>query len=82
MMSSSNAPRTRNWKMPSSIIREYPLAVRQTHQEQNSGYQKLGLEIDMIAPDHGVIWRSSAQKVMQDYLDMANRKGPACRDSL
>jgi anaerobic nitric oxide reductase flavorubredoxin len=34
--------------------------------------QKLGLEIDMIAPDHGIIWRSSAQKVMQDYLDMAN----------
>ncbi|MFZ2196851.1 MAG: FprA family A-type flavoprotein [Thermodesulfovibrionales bacterium] len=34
--------------------------------------QKLGLEIDMIAPDHGIIWRSSSQKVMQDYLDMAN----------
>ena len=34
--------------------------------------QKLGLEIDMIAPDHGIIWRSSPQKVMQDYLDMAN----------
>lgn len=34
--------------------------------------QKLGLEIDMIAPDHGVIWRSSPQKVMEDYLAMAN----------
>ena len=34
--------------------------------------QKLGLEIDMIAPDHGIIWRSSPQKVMQDYLEMAN----------
>ena len=34
--------------------------------------QKLGLEIDMIAPDHGIIWRSSSQKVIQDYLDMAN----------
>ena len=34
--------------------------------------QKLGLEIDMIAPDHGVIWRSSPQKVIQDYLAMAN----------
>jgi anaerobic nitric oxide reductase flavorubredoxin len=34
--------------------------------------QKLGLEIDMIAPDHGVIWRSSPQKVMEDYLGMAN----------
>ena len=34
--------------------------------------QKLGLEIDMIAPDHGIIWRGSPQKVMQDYLDMAS----------
>ena len=34
--------------------------------------QKLGLEIDMIAPDHGVIWRSAPQKVIQDYLAMAN----------
>lgn len=34
--------------------------------------QKLGLEIDMIAPDHGIIWRGAPQKVIQDYLDMAN----------
>lgn len=34
--------------------------------------QKLGLEIDMIAPDHGVIWRNNPQKVLQMYLDMAN----------
>lgn len=36
--------------------------------------QKLNLEIDMIAPDHGVIWRSNPQKVLQMYLDMANGK--------
>jgi flavorubredoxin len=34
--------------------------------------QKLGLEIDMIAPDHGVIWRGAPQKVIQDYMEMAN----------
>jgi flavorubredoxin len=34
--------------------------------------QKLGLEIDMIAPDHGIIWRANPQKVLQMYLDMAN----------
>ncbi|MDO8746917.1 MAG: FprA family A-type flavoprotein [Thermodesulfovibrionales bacterium] len=34
--------------------------------------QKLGLEIDMIAPDHGIIWRSHPQKVLQMYIDMAN----------
>jgi flavorubredoxin len=36
--------------------------------------QKLGLEIDMIAPDHGVIWRKNPQKVINMYLDMANGK--------
>lgn len=36
--------------------------------------QKLGFEIDMIAPDHGVIWRSDPMKVINMYLDMANGK--------
>jgi flavorubredoxin len=36
--------------------------------------QKLGLEIDMIAPDHGVIWRQNCQKAFNMYLDMANGK--------
>ncbi len=35
---------------------------------------KLGLEIDMIAPDHGVIWRKNPAKIIQNYLDMANGK--------
>lgn len=36
--------------------------------------QKLGLEIDMIAPDHGVIWRRDPARIIQMYLDMANGK--------
>jgi flavorubredoxin len=36
--------------------------------------QKLGLEIDMIAPDHGIIWRKNTGKILQMYLDMANDK--------
>lgn len=36
--------------------------------------QKLELEIDMIAPDHGIIWRTNPQKVLQMYLDMAGGK--------
>ncbi len=36
--------------------------------------QKLGLEIDMIAPDHGVIWRRDPGRIIQMYLDMANGK--------
>lgn len=36
--------------------------------------QKLGLDIDMIAPDHGVIWRQNAGSILQKYLDLANGK--------
>lgn len=36
--------------------------------------QKLGLEIDMIAPDHGIIWRKDPSKILNMYLDMANGK--------
>ncbi|MEE8328811.1 MAG: FprA family A-type flavoprotein, partial [Thermodesulfovibrionia bacterium] len=34
--------------------------------------KKLGLEIDMIAPDHGIIWRKEPESILQRYLDMAN----------
>lgn len=33
---------------------------------------KLGLEIDMIAPDHGIIWRKDIAKILQMYRDMAS----------
>jgi anaerobic nitric oxide reductase flavorubredoxin len=36
--------------------------------------QKLGLEIDMIAPDHGIIWRRDPSKIINMYLDMADGK--------
>ncbi len=39
-----------------------------------SEIQKLRFEINMIAPDHGVIWRKEPEKVIQMYLDMANGK--------
>lgn len=34
----------------------------------------LGLEIDMIAPDHGVIWRKGVGDILQRYLDLAGGK--------
>lgn len=34
--------------------------------------QQLGFEPDMIAPDHGIIWRKGPEKVVQMYSDMAN----------
>ena len=39
-----------------------------------SDIQELGLEIDMIAPDHGIIWRKEPGSIIQKYLDMANGK--------
>ncbi len=36
--------------------------------------RKLGLEIDMIAPDHGIIWRKDPSKIINMYLDMADGK--------
>jgi anaerobic nitric oxide reductase flavorubredoxin len=36
--------------------------------------QKLGFDIDMIAPDHGIIWRKDPAKILRMYLDMANDK--------
>lgn len=36
--------------------------------------QKLGLEIDMIAPDHGIIWRKDPGRVIEMYMDMAQGK--------
>jgi len=36
--------------------------------------QKLNLEIDMIAPDHGIIWRKDPKKVLDIYLNMADGK--------
>lgn len=36
--------------------------------------QEMGIPIDMIAPDHGIIWRNDPGHVMQSYLDMAEGK--------
>jgi len=35
---------------------------------------KAGLEIEMIAPDHGIIWRKEPKTILQMYLDMAEGK--------
>ncbi|PIX87994.1 MAG: MBL fold metallo-hydrolase [Nitrospirae bacterium CG_4_10_14_3_um_filter_44_29] len=39
-----------------------------------SELQRLGLEIDMIAPDHGIIWRKQPGRVIRMYQDMADGK--------
>jgi len=35
---------------------------------------KAGIEIEMIAPDHGIIWRKDPGKIIRMYLDMAEGK--------
>lgn len=36
--------------------------------------KKSGIEVEMIAPDHGVIWRSHIDKVLKLYSDMVDAK--------
>jgi flavorubredoxin len=36
--------------------------------------KELGIEIDMIAPDHGLIWRSHAGEILKAYEDWANHR--------
>lgn len=33
-------------------------------------FEKMGLAIDVIAPDHGIIWRNDPQRVIQMYREM------------
>ncbi len=35
---------------------------------------KMGLELRVIAPDHGIIWRQGPERIVQMYLDMAEGK--------
>ena len=46
-----------------------PLIKRKIDEVRN-----LGLEIDMIAPDHGIIWRQGVDKILQTYTDLADGK--------
>lgn len=36
--------------------------------------QKNGLKVEMIAPDHGIVWRSKPEKALDMYMDMAQGK--------
>ncbi len=36
--------------------------------------QEAGLELDMIAPDHGMIWRSHPDKILAAYKEFASQK--------
>jgi flavorubredoxin len=40
-----------------------------------AGVQQLGLQIDMIAPDHGLIWRSHPAKIIEAYDRWSRQEG-------
>lgn len=43
-------------------------------QKLMANVRKMGLKIDMIAPDHGLIWRSNPGKILESYLDWSAQK--------
>ena len=58
------------WEYYANILMPLGALIKRKIEE----LQALGLPIDMIAPDHGVIWRKDPEWIMQEYLDMANGK--------
>lgn len=41
-----------------------------------------GLDIKVIAPGHGLMWRKRVSKIVNDYLDYANYQKGACREEI
>jgi flavorubredoxin len=58
------------WDYYSNILMPFGTLVKKKIEE----VLELGLDIDMIAPDHGVIWRRNPGGIIQMYLDMAGGK--------
>lgn len=58
------------WDYYANILMPFGSLIKQKIAEIG----KLGLEIDIIAPDHGVIWRQNPKGIIQTYIDMANGK--------
>jgi flavorubredoxin len=61
-------------ELEDSVVEYYanilmPFGVMITKKLEEIG--ALGLEIDMIAPDHGIVWRSSPSRVLEMYRHMA-----------
>lgn len=58
------------WDYYANILMPFGSIITRKLQE----VKDLGLEIDIIAPDHGIIWRTHPDKVLQMYEDMAAGK--------
>ncbi|HLN90115.1 MAG TPA: flavodoxin domain-containing protein [Candidatus Binatia bacterium] len=49
------------------LMPQSPLITRKIQE-----VQQMGIQIDMIAPSHGVIWRKNPGKIIQAYLDWSS----------
>ena len=58
-------------KYYANIITLYSPQVRKLLQS----VMDMGLEIDMIAPDHGIIWRKDPMKIIKAYEDWSHHRG-------
>jgi len=58
------------WDYYANILMPFGTLIRQKIHE----IQKLGLEIEIIAPDHGVIWRKNPQWIIDKYLAISEGK--------
>jgi flavorubredoxin len=57
-------------KYYANILLPFSSLVQKLHAE----VQNLGLQIDMIAPDHGLIWRSQPEKIIEAYDTWSQQK--------
>ncbi len=57
-------------KYYANIILLYSRLVK----KQLENLEKLNLKIDMIAPDHGVVWRSHVKEILEAYHNWCNNK--------
>jgi flavorubredoxin len=58
------------WDYYANILMPFGTLIRRKIDEVT----KLGIEIEIIAPDHGIIWRKDPGWILQEYLDMAGGK--------
>ena len=57
-------------KYYANIILLYSRLVK----KQLENLEKLNLKIDMIAPDHGIVWRSHVKEILEAYHNWCNNK--------
>jgi flavorubredoxin len=58
------------WDYYANILMPFGTLIKRKIEE----VQEMGIEIEMIAPDHGIAWRKDPGWILKEYLDIANGK--------